>query len=95
MTLCKTHNGAQCTCQPDEGVPCEFEKTKTILQIADEEGALQSVVCPGYYLFSPCVIERFAARIRADELERILNYYEFSKSPVLQWLSDAIRNSKE
>jgi len=60
MTLCKTHNGAQCTCQPDEGVPCEFEKTKTILQIAEEEGLYCGL------LPDKDALERVAARIRAE-----------------------------
>jgi len=40
---------------------------KTIRQIAEEEGAVKSFVSQGYYLLDNATLERFAARIRAEQ----------------------------
>ena len=70
---------------------------KTILQIAEEEGIVHRnsagrIMC---YSFNPDELERYIARIRSDEREKILNGYDFFKTQEGQLLADAIRNSKE
>ena len=70
---------------------------KTIRQIAEEEGAVKSFVSQGYYLLDNATLERFAARIRAEQKEKDAQICDDAS-----WIdsnahlyADAIRNSKD
>jgi hypothetical protein len=56
MTLCQLHNGAQCHCQPDEGVFCVYEDAlqkdvRNTCQWADSGDGYWHTECGGKWTF--------------------------------------------
>jgi Lar family restriction alleviation protein len=77
MTLCKLKNGAQCHCQPSEGVPCVYDQNDLLpcpfcgSQVAlsvledDEPGEIISA-----WVHCPCGIEMHERRTEAEAVAK-------------------------